>query len=111
MSEESREAQKKLWTDPAKTKLFVGEFPPIVGFDWGLGGLLIRDSTEEWRRRDILVSSGLPKMFWVCIVGAIFALNIRELLLTFVSLLIARLAFAAYTEARSNRLEIPRPVR
>ncbi|KAL2049318.1 hypothetical protein ABVK25_010415 [Lepraria finkii] len=64
MSEESREAQKKLWTDPAKTKLFVGEFPPIVGFDWGLGGLLIRDSTEEWRRRDILVSSGLPKMFW-----------------------------------------------
>lgn len=47
MSEESREAQKKLWTDPAKTKLFVEEFPPIVGLDWGLGGLLIRDSTGE----------------------------------------------------------------
>ncbi|KAK3170351.1 hypothetical protein OEA41_009738 [Lepraria neglecta] len=28
LSEESIEAQKKLWTDPANTKLFVGEFPP-----------------------------------------------------------------------------------
>ena len=40
-----------------------------------------------------------------------FAFDIRELLLTFVSLLIARLAFAAYTEAKLNHLEIPRPVR
>ena len=111
LSEESREAQKKLWTDPANTKLFVGEFPPTVGLDWGLGGLLIRDGTEGWRRKDTLVWSGLPNLFWVCVVGAMFALDIRELLLTFVSLLIARLAFAAYTEAKLNRLEIPRPVR
>lgn len=60
MSEESREAQKKLWTDPAKTKLFVGEFPPIVGLDWGLGVCLSETALEkghtclEWVAKDIL---------------------------------------------------------
>ena len=68
LTEESREAMRVLWADEANTKLFVGEFQPHVRKDWGLGGLLIRDGTEGWRRKDTLVWSGLPNLFWVGII-------------------------------------------
>ncbi|KAK4696536.1 hypothetical protein P7C71_g1395, partial [Lecanoromycetidae sp. Uapishka_2] len=64
LSDESREAMKKLWSIPAATKYFVGEFPQGVATDWGIGGLLIREAIEGWRRRNTLVWSGLPNLFW-----------------------------------------------
>ena len=65
LTEESREAMRVLWEDQASARYFVGEFEPQVRKDWGLGGLLVRDGTEGWRRRNTLVWSGLPNLFWV----------------------------------------------
>ena len=65
LTEESREAMRVLWEDEANSRFFVGEFQPQVRKDWGLGGLLLRDATEGWRRKNTLVWSGLPNLFWV----------------------------------------------
>ena len=73
LTEESREAMRVLWQDDANTRLFVGEFQPHVEKDWGLGGLLVRDGTERWRRKNTLVWSGMPNLFWVGII--IFPFN------------------------------------
>ena len=68
LTEESREAMRVLWEDQASARYFVGEFEPQVRKDWGLGGLLVRDGTEGWRRRNTLVWSGLPNLFWVSVI-------------------------------------------
>lgn len=65
LTDESREAMRVLWNDKANTKLFVGEFQPEVRKDWSLGGLLVMDGTKGWRRKNTLVWSGLPNLFWV----------------------------------------------
>lgn len=68
LTEESREAMRLLWENDPGAKYFVGEFEPQVRKDWGLGGLLIRDGTEGWRRKNTLVWSGLPNLFWVGVI-------------------------------------------
>ena len=68
LTDESREAMRVLWDDKANTGLFVGEFQPEVRKDWGLGGLLVMDGTEGWRRKNTLVWSGLPNLFWVGVI-------------------------------------------
>ena len=68
LTDESREAMKVLWEDKANTGLFVGEFEPQIRKDWGLGGLLVMDGTEGWRRKNTLVWSGLPNLFWVSVI-------------------------------------------
>ena len=73
LTEESREAMRVLWADEAKSMFFVGEFQPEVRKDWGLGGLLVRDGTDGWRRRNTLVWSGLPNLFWVGVVISPFS--------------------------------------
>ena len=65
LSDESREAMEALWKNPANTKLFIGDFPSDVRLDWGLGGLLIGNGTEGWRRKNTLIWGGLPNLFWV----------------------------------------------
>ena len=68
LTEESREAMRVLWSDEANARYFVGEFPTQLRKDWGLGGLLIRDATEGWRRSNTLVWSGMPNLFWVGVI-------------------------------------------
>lgn len=100
LSTESREAMKKLWSVPAASSMFVGEFPHGIATDWGIGGLLIRDTTEGWRRKDTLVWSGLPNLFWVCLKF----LRLWVILMDVSSLLIGRLVFVACLGARLSRL-------
>lgn len=66
LSAESMRAMNELFSVPALTRHFVGDMQLGVAKDWGIGGLLIRDSTEGWRRKNTLVWSGLPNLFWVC---------------------------------------------
>lgn len=66
LTKQSQEAQSTLMKDPASTTLFVGEFPTHVGLDWGIGGILTMEDIEGWRRKNTLIWSGLPNLFWVC---------------------------------------------
>lgn len=68
LTEVSREALRVMWEGEPETMLFIGEFEPQVRKDWGLGGMLVRDGTEGWRRRSTLVWSGLPNLFWVGVI-------------------------------------------
>ena len=102
LTEESREAMRVLWDDEANTRVFVGEFPAQVRKDWGLGGLLVRDGTEGWRRRNTLVWSGMPNLLWV---GAIFipcqqSCSGNDALTRVSSLLIARRGFVGCMGSR-----------
>lgn len=70
LENESKEAQRKLTANPQETALFMGEFPPHVGLDWGLGGILTTEDDEGWRKKGTLKWSGLPNCFWVSTTGA-----------------------------------------
>lgn len=65
LSEASRQAQRHDTTRSAHSRLFVGEFPAHVGLDWGIGGLLTTDDDAGWRRKNSLIWSGMPNLFWV----------------------------------------------
>lgn len=52
---------------PEVWKLFVGHFPRHVDLDWGLAGILTVAKDEGWREDRTLIWSGLPNLFWVCL--------------------------------------------
>lgn len=43
----------------------VGDLPPTQEYDWGYGGLLIDGDKHPFRRRNSLLWSGAPSLFWV----------------------------------------------
>jgi CubicO group peptidase (beta-lactamase class C family) len=71
LTSQSREALQKVFSSRETSALFIGDFPPNVRYDWGLGGVLTMEDVEEdglqWRRKGTLIWSGLPNLFWVCI--------------------------------------------
>lgn len=66
LTKESQEVQNWLMAKPENLTLFVGEFPKHIPVDWGIGGILTRESDERWRAQNTLIWSGLPNLFWVC---------------------------------------------
>ncbi|KAH7120346.1 beta-lactamase [Dactylonectria estremocensis] len=42
----------------------VGDLPPTGEYDWGYGGLLIDGDHHSYRRRNTLLWSGAPSLFW-----------------------------------------------
>ncbi|KAF7181877.1 hypothetical protein CNMCM7691_001174 [Aspergillus felis] len=61
---ESKAAQKALIDDPEKIKIFVGDFPSDVKYDWGLGGILIQSDGSRRRSKGTMIWSGMPNLFW-----------------------------------------------
>ncbi|KAL6354402.1 hypothetical protein LRP88_11733 [Fusarium phalaenopsidis] len=51
-----RELESASWT--------VGDIPPTGEYDWGYGGLLIDGESHPHRRRNTLLWSGAPSLFW-----------------------------------------------
>lgn len=67
LSERSREALMSVMRDPELSGSFVGDFPPEAEYDWGIGGILVRSEGEGRRRRNTLIWSGMPNLFWVSV--------------------------------------------
>ena len=97
LSKESRDSMKKLWSIPAATQAFVGEFPHGIATDWGIGGMLLREATEGWRRKDTLVWSGMPNLCWVRLTSMIGFVSVADVLC---SSLTMKRAYVACMEAR-----------
>ncbi|CAG9939958.1 unnamed protein product [Clonostachys rosea f. rosea IK726] len=51
-----QELESATWT--------VGDIPKTKEYDWGLGGLLIDGDSHPYRRRNTLLWSGAPSVFW-----------------------------------------------
>jgi hypothetical protein len=65
LTAESKAAQKALFQDPEKLKLFIGDFPSDVEYDWGLGGILVQSEGRTRRFKGTMIWSGMPNLFWV----------------------------------------------
>jgi CubicO group peptidase (beta-lactamase class C family) len=70
LSEESREELQRLYaSSPKHGPISIGNFPPSIKYDWGLGGLLTMEDVKEdgqiWRRKHCLNWSGMFNCFWV----------------------------------------------
>jgi CubicO group peptidase (beta-lactamase class C family) len=61
----SKAAQKAIIQDPAKIKLFVGDYPTDMEYDWGLGGILVQSEGRTRRSKGTMIWSGMPNLFWV----------------------------------------------
>ncbi|KAJ6114745.1 hypothetical protein N7486_000523 [Penicillium sp. IBT 16267x] len=64
LTAESRAAQKAFMDIPEKIKLFIGDFPSNVEYDWGLGGILVQSDGRLRRHKGTMIWSGLPNLFW-----------------------------------------------
>ncbi|KAF4232233.1 hypothetical protein CNMCM6805_010069 [Aspergillus fumigatiaffinis] len=64
LTAESKAAQKALFQDPEKLKLFIGDFPSDVEYDWGLGGILVQSEGRTRRFKGTMIWSGMPNLFW-----------------------------------------------
>jgi len=65
LSKDSRKALDELRTRPAEWQMMVGHFPPHIGLDWGLGGILTTEPDEVWRGKGTLLWSGVYNLTWV----------------------------------------------
>ncbi|KAH6871535.1 beta-lactamase [Thelonectria olida] len=65
---ESQKALQATFGSNDRSRLFIGEFPEHVQYDWGLGGLLTMQDVKinglQWRKKGCMVWSGLPNLFW-----------------------------------------------
>ncbi|GAQ11841.1 acyltransferase LovD [Aspergillus lentulus] len=64
LTAESKVAQKALIQDPEKVKIFVGDFPSDMEYDWGLGGILVQSDGRTRRSKGTMIWSGMPNLFW-----------------------------------------------
>ncbi|PKX91134.1 serine hydrolase domain-containing protein [Aspergillus novofumigatus IBT 16806] len=64
LTAESKAAQKALFQDPEKLKLFIGDFPSDMEYDWGLGGVLVQSDGRTRRSKGTMIWSGMPNIFW-----------------------------------------------
>ncbi|KAL6406111.1 beta-lactamase [Ilyonectria robusta] len=66
---ESQKALQETFQTSDRSRLFVGEFPEHVRYDWGFGGLLTMQDVKvnelQWRNKGCMVWSGFPNLFWV----------------------------------------------
>ena len=70
LSNESRQALQQIYASkPSKGPISIGNFPPDVRYDWGLGGLLTMEDVKQdgqiWRRKGCLNWSGMLNCYWV----------------------------------------------
>ena len=65
LSQESQRVLMKVLSVP-EVNLMMGGLPEGTEQNWGLGGLLIMNDVEGWRRKGTLTWGGMPNLTWVC---------------------------------------------
>jgi CubicO group peptidase (beta-lactamase class C family) len=67
LSAESHQALMKVFSVPEANEK-MGGIPNGTDWNWGLGGLLLMDDLEGWRRKGTLTWGGMPNLTWVSVV-------------------------------------------
>ncbi len=65
LSVESQQAMMKVLSVPEVNQM-LGAMPESTNRDWGLGGMLILNDLEGWRRKGTMAWGGMPNLTWVC---------------------------------------------
>ncbi|KAI5253113.1 beta-lactamase family protein [Aureobasidium subglaciale] len=63
LSTPSRKAINTIFAQPEISAVFVGSFPESVEYDWGIGGVVLRENGEK-RGKGTMAWSGMPNLFW-----------------------------------------------
>jgi CubicO group peptidase (beta-lactamase class C family) len=67
----AKKGMAEVFAIPTILSLFIGDFPNTVTYDWGIGGLLVNgNDTSTQRKKDTMIWSGAPNLFWVSLVNA-----------------------------------------
>lgn len=80
LTEPSRKAMRHIFNSPELSALYIGDFSKPFDLDWGIGGVLIGGDEDSGRKKDTLIWSGMPNLFWVIVTSILFCGPLPDLI-------------------------------